>query len=288
MGMETELLSLIEYIDLGFAWIGPDYRVLWNNTKMGRFCEKGVTDLTGRHCHELFWGQEGACRDCPGKKAMATGTSVLTQLERDIEKDKKLQVRVHTFPTLAEDGSVTGFVKLVGQFSPLPREGAAQYTELNVALETKGAEGLATLPRSNPAGNNKVAEMKKMEAELKCQQQQHEKLSQLFNTVELGKKEWELILDCIKDVVVLVDGEGRIRRSNRALVELTGKGYPELIGQDIQKVFKEGRLPLDDLSRQRREVCHELSGRWYLMNSYRPGGLRDEGEPSSPSMITPA
>lgn len=279
--MRAELACLIESINLGIAWIGPDYRVILNNTRMSRLCDGLSTDLVGRHCHEIFGGQKEHCRDCPGEKAMATGKSVFKELEKDLEKGKRLQVRVHTFPTLAEDGSVNGFVKLVEEVSSQHRKEVDQLAEFKVALEAKVAERTASLLSSNLALKNEIDEMKKMEAELKNQHhdqlQEHEELHQLFKTVELGKREWESILDCIKDVVVLVDGEGRIRRSNRALVELTGKGFSELIGQDIQQVFKDGRLPLDDLSHQGAEVCHELSGRWYLMNSYRPGGLRDEG-----------
>jgi two-component system NtrC family sensor kinase len=126
-----------------------------------------------------------------------------------------------------------------------------------------------------------IAELQKVEAAFKSQQieflQQHEELNQLFNMVEHGKREWEAILDCIKEVVVLIDGEGRIRRCNKALAELTEKDYQELLGQNIREVFKNCQLPLEDLFRHGGEICHKRSGRWFLMNSYRLNGVRNEG-----------
>jgi len=271
--MHKELDCLIEQLNLGIAWIDSNYRVISNNSEIGRLYGKLPADLVGRHCHDLFWDQMENCPDCPGKEAMSTGKSVFKERQKDLGNGKTVRIRVHAFPIFAEDGAVKGFLKIVEDLSP--------HEHIETALEAKVTERTDNLQRANQALKTQIAELKSMEAKFKSQQheylQQHEELNQLFNMVELGKREWEAILDCIKDVVVLVNGEGRIRRCNKALVALTEKDYRELIGQDIREIFKNCQLPLDDLFLQKGEVCHKLSGRWFLMNSYRLKGVRNEG-----------
>lgn len=271
--MHKELGCLIEQLNLGIAWIDSDYRIISNNSEIGRLYGKRPDDFAGRHCHDLFWDQKESCPDCPGKEAMSTEKSVFKEWKKELENGRKVQVQVHAFPTFAENGSVKGFLKVV--------EDISSHKRIEVAMEAGVAARTATLQKSNQVLEAENAELKKMEAEFKHQQheylQRHEELNQLFNLVELGKREWEAILDCIKDVVVLVNREGRIRRCNKALVELTEKDYKELISQDIREVFKNCQLPLDDLFRQEGEVYHKLSGRWFLMNSYRLNGVRNEG-----------
>ena len=271
MGKECD--GLIEQLNLGIAWIDSNYLVISNNIEIGRLYGKLPSDCVGRHCHDLFWDQKEYCMDCPGKEAMDTGKPVSMEMKKKLKSGKRVQVRVHTFPNFSEDGSVKGFLKVV--------EDISSHKRLEIALETKVSERTATLQQSNQVLEKENTILKQIAAKFKQQQheyvQQHEQLNQLFNTVEQGKREWEAILDCIKDMVVLVDGHGRIKRCNKALAELTGKGYLELIGRDIQEVFKKCLLPLDDLFRQGGEVFHKLSERWFLMNIYRLNGGQDEG-----------
>jgi two-component system NtrC family sensor kinase len=241
---------MIENIDLGIAWIDPDFRVILSNSAIGRLCGKPSADFVGSRCHEIFWDQEGNCPDCPGKEAMMTGKSVIKEVEKDSEIGERLQVRVHAFPTFAEDGSVTGFVKVVEDISRQKKVESA-----------------------NHALKKEIAERKRIEEELKSQQekhlQQHDELNQLFLQVQHGKKEWETTLDCIKEVVVLIDEQGRIRRCNKALAALTGKGYEDLIGREFEAMFEAERFPIGNIIRQQGEVCHQLNGRWFLVNTYR-------------------
>jgi two-component system NtrC family sensor kinase len=106
---------------------------------------------------------------------------------------------------------------------------------------------------------------------------QHEALTQLFRQVHRAKREWEGTIDCLKEVIVLVDESGRVRRCNKALVKLTGKGYPELLGKELSEIFSHDSFADDVLKRQKGEVCHELGGRWFLANSYRLDDCRDGG-----------
>lgn len=151
--------------------------------------------------------------------------------------------------------------------------------ESNVALEAKVSEQEASLKNEIIALNNEIADLKKMDKEVQKQQQenqkQQEELNKLFHMVERGKKEWETTLDCIKEIVVLIDGKGKIQRCNQALVELTRKDYNELIGKFIQEVLGKTQLPLNDFFLKGGEVSYELNGRWFLINSYLLEDVRD-------------
>jgi two-component system, NtrC family, sensor kinase len=157
------------------------------------------------------------------------------------------------------------------------RDTLVSQEEFNVVLEAKVAERTASLQRENSVLINEISKLKEIEEAFQNQQQEHlqqrEELNQLFQMVERGKKEWETTLDCIKEVVVLVDSEGKIRRCNLALVELTGKVFKALIGEDIQEVFESGHLPLDDLFRKEGEVSIKLNGHWFLINGYHLDGV---------------
>ncbi len=57
--------------------------------------------------------------------------------------------------------------------------------------------------------------------------------ARLFDLVRLGKVEWESTFDALADGIAVVDGEGRIRRANRALAELLGQPLPAVIGAGL-------------------------------------------------------
>ena len=53
----------------------------------------------------------------------------------------------------------------------------------------------------------------------------------LFLLVARAKQEWERTADAMSELILLLDGEGRIRRVNRALAERLGKSPSDLIGK---------------------------------------------------------
>jgi PAS domain S-box-containing protein len=93
-------------------------------------------------------------------------------------------------------------------------------------------------------------------------------LVETLRIVEAAKREWELTVDCIEDVVVLTDVEGRILRCNRTLSELTEVPQGELLKMRWQDVFREagfshGRGNADGLE------VHHRSGRCFVYR-FRP------------------
>jgi two-component system NtrC family sensor kinase len=262
---ESSFLSLNDNADLGLAWIDTEFRVVLHNSMMGRLCGNPAADLVGGYCYEVIRGRTSICPRCPGRQAMDARASVFPALEKDSSVGNNSGLSVHAIPSLADDGSVSGFLLVLQHHKPF--------------------KGLADSPPENePASrrlNNEIADPLMIEKELQRQQpdqlKQHEDPDRLFRLVQLGKKEWELTMDCVKEIVVLVDAAGKIRRCNKAMVNLTGKGYPDLIGQQLRDVFRQGSIPVDILLGQQTEVFHELDGRWFLVNSYRLDESQDGG-----------
>ena len=99
----------------------------------------------------------------------------------------------------------------------------------------------------------------------------HEQLTELFRQVEKGKREWEQTMDCIDDMVAMVDADGKIRRCNRAFERITGSTYTRLLSSDWRVLLREGGLDLDQLEGASGELYHERSRRWLTLRIYPYG-----------------
>jgi two-component system NtrC family sensor kinase len=66
---------------------------------------------------------------------------------------------------------------------------------------------------------------------------EHDLMRDTIAAIERAKREWEITLDCISDVIILTDRKDRILRCNHALIELTGIAFPELIGRRWQEIL---------------------------------------------------
>jgi two-component system, NtrC family, sensor kinase len=96
----------------------------------------------------------------------------------------------------------------------------------------------------------------------------HGELQQLFEQVARSKEEWEKTLDCIGDIVILVDSQGRIKRCNRALQEFASLSYHQILGNHVMEFLCfHGLLFPDDVSLG-SEVLHQGSRRWFFCKSY--------------------
>ncbi len=68
--------------------------------------------------------------------------------------------------------------------------------------------------------------------------EEHEILS-LFKEAQQSKIEWERSLDCIDDIIILTDLNGKILRCNKKLFVLTAKNYDELYDKKLENIFNE-------------------------------------------------
>ena len=97
---------------------------------------------------------------------------------------------------------------------------------------------------------------------------QHEKLDELFKQVEHTKQEWEATLDCMSDIVILVDKNGKILRSNRALAELVNLPFSESLGQTWHELLGLPPGPLEISRKHFHEFYHQASERWFSISIY--------------------
>jgi len=102
---------------------------------------------------------------------------------------------------------------------------------------------------------------------------QHEELSALFGQVESVKREWENTMDCINDMVILLDPDGRVKRCNRATIEFVGQPYGKIIGQDWQRLLELTEMFLPPISEVSSFYCCEFhletANRWLSVTYYR-------------------
>ncbi|OGU06590.1 MAG: histidine kinase [Geobacteraceae bacterium GWC2_58_44] len=108
-------------------------------------------------------------------------------------------------------------------------------------------------------------QLQKKQAELVLK---HEQLTDLFRQVEQGKREWEQTMDCIDDMVAMVDNERRIKRCNRAFMKFAGCSYPQMISTDWYQLLKRAGLDLDSLQGLSGELFHPPSQRWLTVKTY--------------------
>jgi len=93
-------------------------------------------------------------------------------------------------------------------------------------------------------------------------------MAETFAAVEKVKREWEESMDCIRDVVILIDPDSRVLRCNKTLSVLTGKSYEEIISHNWQEVLFDGGFSNNPDFESSHEICHD-SGRWFVLAKYK-------------------
>ncbi|MFQ5703505.1 MAG: ATP-binding protein [Gemmatimonadales bacterium] len=77
--------------------------------------------------------------------------------------------------------------------------------------------------------------------------------SRLFDLVKTGKEQWEATFDALATGMAVLDGEGRIRRANRALAEMVDQSPPAVIGTELcGTLFPESPELLEHFTQARR------------------------------------
>jgi two-component system NtrC family sensor kinase len=92
----------------------------------------------------------------------------------------------------------------------------------------------------------------------------------LIKTIDVfkaAKKEWEVTMDCINDIIILIDARHNIIRCNKILCTLSGKPYSGLIDKKWMDVLNECGFSINEKDKDISELPHS-SGKWYMYNSY--------------------
>jgi len=110
---------------------------------------------------------------------------------------------------------------------------------------------------------DQVLETNRVELENK-----HAELGLLFSWVETAKQEWEQTLDSLRDMVIMTDPDGRIRRCNRLLWELADRSHDEIVGSDWQEMLTTAGFKAIAFNGLAGELAHEKTGRIYNLCIY--------------------
>lgn len=95
----------------------------------------------------------------------------------------------------------------------------------------------------------------------------HEELKNVFHQMEVIRREWEEIMDCISDMFILADQFGKIRRFNRAVETFTGKAHRDIVGRDCLPFLEEHGLG-EHLESPGMELLHKESGKWLVVKRH--------------------
>lgn len=97
---------------------------------------------------------------------------------------------------------------------------------------------------------------------------EHDKMKQLLKELAISKREWEETMDCMEHMVLLTDGKGRIKKSNKALDEFAGKESGDLFNREWRELLAELQIEADPVPGRSTEIYHKPSSRWFVLNSY--------------------
>lgn len=97
---------------------------------------------------------------------------------------------------------------------------------------------------------------------------QYEQLEALFRQVEAAKREWQMSLDSIRDMVVLADCDGTIHRCNRAFKEFLGLSYEEILQKNIASLLVKFGIEMKELELKSLNARFHISGKWFGVRSY--------------------
>lgn len=120
-----------------------------------------------------------------------------------------------------------------------------------------------------------------IESKLVAHEREHAELKRVFQQVQEIKAEWERTMDCVSDMVLLADAEGRLQRCNRAWRDFTGQGYADILGVGCAELFDRLGLEAPGGLTSGAELHHAASGRWFVYREAPFAPSRGLGDASS-------
>ncbi len=131
---EARYRTLVENVQFGITLITPDHRVVMSNAAQRRLFARHPGSFTGERCYRVFQGRDGACPECPGVQALATGAPASLETVRLRDDGRSVPVRIQAFPILAPDSSVTGLIEVIEDITPL-KEAAEERLKLEQKVQ---------------------------------------------------------------------------------------------------------------------------------------------------------
>lgn len=177
------------------------------------------------------------------------------------------------FPSFRESGSG----ELIGKTLEVPairKDGCEIPIEVSLSAVLLGGEWCAiALARDITARKEAQEAIVTSQAAMEAK---HAELSLIFNWVESAKLEWEQTLDSLKDIIILADADHSIRRCNRMLLEITGRGYESLVQKDWREVFSDSGFNFVTFDGKTGELLHTKSHHLFDLHIYEIPDSKDE------------
>ena len=155
----------------------------------------------------------------------------------------------------------------------------AELQELYDNLETQIKERTRELSEANSLLHNKSRDLEESNHELqrtrdalerqnRAMLMERDKRAKLFSMVEKAKREWEMSMDCINDLIMLIDQDKIVKRCNGAVLNFTGKKYNEVIGKIWTSLLDDDTLAQKAINGEPVEYYHKPSKRWFYLHLY--------------------
>lgn len=99
--------SVLNSIGEGLAVIDREQRILLANPFLAALLDTQVDALVGQTCHEVLRCRAEPCRECPMRRTFETGEAHTTERGRLDTPDRRIDVRIDTYPIFASNGAVS-------------------------------------------------------------------------------------------------------------------------------------------------------------------------------------
>jgi len=136
-------------------------------------------------------------------------------------------------------------------------------------IDLNGTECLIVVVRDVTDQKENERQLLESKAELA---RKHEELSILFRKVASAKREWDVTMDCINEMVILLNSKGRVKRCNRATAEFVGVPYEEIVGSDWHQLAVSAGMSLPLIGAVGSLYCcelhHERTNKWLSVTYY--------------------
>jgi len=96
----------------------------------------------------------------------------------------------------------------------------------------------------------------------------HRRLKRLFELVQAAKDEWEQTMDCVPEMVILVDGRSAVRRCNRSFAVYLGKNFSDIIGREWTRLLRERGLAVQEGGNAGPLIREESALRWFELKRH--------------------
>ncbi|MEK6776417.1 MAG: PAS domain S-box protein [bacterium] len=96
----------------------------------------------------------------------------------------------------------------------------------------------------------------------------HGELIETSRQIEIAKNEWEETFNCVKEIIILADHEGKIRKCNKPLTDITGKTYDALQNKNWKEVLTGHEFSVSKFIGHGMELLHKPTNKWFLLKYY--------------------